>query len=93
MYHNTSLEIEMNSAQAYELSQLLEPNEPEPEPIGCVQLMVKDQYGRQTFHPHNQTAQLFASLAGTKTLTAQSLNLILKLGYVVEYIHPEVHIA
>jgi hypothetical protein len=55
--------------------------------------MVKDQYGRQTFHPYNQTAQLFASLAGTKTLTAQSLNLILKLGYVVEYIHPEVHIA
>lgn len=55
-----------------------------------VQLMVKDQYGRQVYHPHNATAQLLANLAGTKTLTTESIKLILRLGYEVQYVHPTV---
>lgn len=55
-----------------------------------VQLKVKDQYGRQALHPYNDTAHLFAKIAGTKTLTLDTIRLIMELGYTVEYIHNEV---
>ena len=52
-----------------------------------VKLEVRDQYGRQTYHPANQTAQRFASLAGTKTLTPHSIKTIMQLGYTITYVH------
>lgn len=55
-----------------------------------VELLVREQYGQQTFHPHNDTAHLLAAIAGTKTITKQTIGYILKLGYEVVYKHPEV---
>ena len=57
-----------------------------------VTLMVKDQYGSQVLHPHNETAKLFASIAGTKTLTLPVVKHIMALGYSIEYVHGEVKI-
>jgi hypothetical protein len=57
-----------------------------------VQLRVKDQYGTQALHPANETAQIFASIAGTKTLTLNTVRHILKLGMNVEYIHDQVKV-
>lgn len=65
----------------------------EPITTPVVQLLVKDQYGAQALHPHNATAHLFADIAKTKTITIQTVKLIMQLGYVVEYIHGEVHAA
>lgn len=59
---------------------------------GKVQLLVKDQYGNQALHPHNDTAKLFASIAGTKTLTLPVIKHIMALGYSIEYVHGEVKI-
>ena len=55
-----------------------------------VQLLVKDQYGRQALHPHNANAVLFAKIAGTKTITMDNVKHIMALGYTVEYVHGEV---
>ena len=61
-------------------------------PRGTIEVLVKDQYGKQTYHPHNNDAHLLAQLAGTKTLTATALKVALKLGYEITYIIPEVQL-
>lgn len=48
-----------------------------------IQILIKDQYGVKVAHPVCDKAQLFAKLAGTKTLTAHSLALIEQLGYTI----------
>jgi hypothetical protein len=60
------------------------------EPTGKLQLLVKDQYGTQVLHPNNDTAKLFASIAGTKTLTLPVVKHIMALGYSIEYVHGEI---
>jgi hypothetical protein len=55
-----------------------------------VRLLVKDQYGNKVLHPYNTTAQTFASIAGTKTLTLPTIKHIMALGYSVEYVHGEI---
>jgi hypothetical protein len=55
-----------------------------------VQLRVANNYGSQTLYPANETAKLFAHIAGTKTLTVTTVKHIMALGYTVEYIHDEV---
>ena len=62
------------------------------EPTGTVQLMVKDQYGTKVLYPNNNTAKLFASIAGTKTLTLPVVKHIMALGYSIEYVHGDVKI-
>lgn len=57
-----------------------------------VTLLVKDQYGTKVLHPHNDTAKLFASIAGTKTLTLPVVKHIMALGYSIEYVHGEIKI-
>lgn len=57
-----------------------------------VQLKVKQNYGNQALYPANETAQIFADLLGTKTLTITAIKQILKLGYTVEYTHGEVQL-
>lgn len=56
----------------------------ELKPLLDITVLVKDQYGQQVFHPVCETAKLFASLAGTKTLTPHALNLISQMGYTVK---------
>jgi hypothetical protein len=58
--------------------------------VPTVLLLVKDQYGNKVLHPHNSTAQLFASIAGTKTLTLPTIKHIMALGYSIEYVHGEI---
>ena len=56
------------------------PSSPEP---SIVRILVKDQYGATVMYPHNANAQHFADIAGTKTITPQTLALIRKLGFTV----------
>lgn len=57
---------------------------------GTIEVLVKDQYGRQTYHPANRDAELLAQLAGTKTLTTAALKCAMALGYAIEYQREEV---
>jgi len=43
-----------------------------------------NQYGSTVFKPSCTTSQLFAKLAGTKTLTIDALKTIKELGYSIE---------
>lgn len=49
-----------------------------------IQIRVKDVYGRETYYPVNEEAQLIAKLAGTRTLTSEALTIAKQLGYTVE---------
>ena len=42
---------------------------------------IKSVYGNRTVYPANQTAELLAQLAGTKTLTETTITLAKQLGY------------
>ena len=46
-----------------------------------ITVRLEQQYGQQTVQPACETARLFAQLAGTKTLTKPSIELIKQLGY------------
>lgn len=48
----------------------------------------RSQYGATVFVPLCTTAQQFASIAKTKTLTAQALHTIKAMGYQIEVKHP-----
>jgi len=50
-------------------------------PARVVTVEIRDQYGRQVTHPADDTARLFAKLAGTTTLTPAALAVIRELGY------------
>ena len=45
---------------------------------------IKTIYGNETIYPANDTAQVFADLIGTKTLSRLKLGLIQGLGYSVQ---------
>jgi hypothetical protein len=45
-------------------------------------------YGIRTIYPHCEAAQIFARIAGTKTLTAHALRDIAALGYTIEVFSP-----
>lgn len=49
-----------------------------------VLVTIKQVYGNETIYPANDTAQVFADLIGTKTLSRMKLALIQGLGYSVE---------
>jgi hypothetical protein len=49
-----------------------------------LQIRIKDVYGRETYYPVNETAQLFAQLAKQRTLTRETLDIAKRLGYTVE---------
>lgn len=54
-----------------------------------VEVLVKDQYGRLAYHPTNKEAQTFADIAGTKTLTFDTLKRIAALGFSVRYVRDQ----
>jgi hypothetical protein len=53
-----------------------------------IEVNLKSVYGEVKAYPINEAAKLFAELAGTKTLTMQSLKLIKALGYEVKAVDP-----
>ena len=59
-----------------------------------IQVEVKDVYGTLKYYPLCEKAQLFADIAGTKTLSEVNLRRILELGYEIatyeqRYVLPE----
>ena len=46
----------------------------------------KDQFGRVTARPYCETAERFARIAGTKTLTIETLRQVAGLGYEIRAI-------
>jgi hypothetical protein len=50
---------------------------------------VKQSYGRPVIYPTCNNAETFARLAGTKTLTASTLELIEQLGYTIDTVIPK----
>lgn len=51
-------------------------------------IQVRNVYGTPTIYPINETAQLFARIAGTKTLTHPTLEVAEQLGYTIT-VQPE----
>lgn len=49
-----------------------------------VLIEVKSVYGKENIYPANDKAKLFASIAGTKTLSRSDLKAIAALGFSVE---------
>lgn len=58
-----------------------------------IHVLIKYQYGRRVFYPKCVNADLFAAIAGTQTLTENTLKLIRTLGYVIEFMHEEVELS
>lgn len=52
-----------------------------------VEVEVVDVYGKPTFYPRNQNAEALAQIAGTKTLTTQTLKLAMEMGITVDARH------
>jgi hypothetical protein len=48
-----------------------------------ITIKIKNVYGSTTYYPVCPRAQLFASIAGTKTLTQAAINDIRSLGYAI----------
>jgi hypothetical protein len=55
------------------------------EPL-TIQVSIRAQYGAQTVVPECAKAKLFAQIAGTKTLTPQTIRDIKALGYTVQVV-------
>lgn len=51
-----------------------------------VQVQVKSVYGSQMIYPANETAELFAAIAGTKTLSNVALAYAERLGFQVKQV-------
>lgn len=63
---------------------------PTPNNAMLVTIYRKQVYGRTLFYPINETAKLFAQIAGTETLQRETRRLITELGYEVrEELNPE----
>lgn len=45
-----------------------------------VEIQIREVYGASKFYPANDTAKIFAEIAGTKTLTKNTLDKIKRLG-------------
>lgn len=49
-----------------------------------ITVQAKDNYGHTKYYPECEDAKVFAAIAGTTTLTEQTLRRIMKLGYKVK---------
>ena len=54
-----------------------------------ITIEIKTQYGQTVAHPICCKAKLFAKIAGTKTLTMETLKNVRALGYEIEQLAPE----
>ena len=55
-----------------------------------ITILRKDQYGRWVYHPVCDKAKVFANIAGTKTVTLETVRRIKELGYKINIQHEEV---
>lgn len=55
-------------------------------------VVMRDVYGVTKFYPECEKARVFASIAGTRTLTESTLRNIIKLGYRVTVQTPSVNL-
>ncbi len=51
---------------------------------------IKNVYGKQTIYPICDNALVFASIAGTKTLTIDTISKIKALGYTIDIKTPDI---
>lgn len=51
-----------------------------------IEVEVRSVYGKTLIYPKNEAAQIFAHIAGKKTLDRSDLNLIRALGFEVEQV-------
>jgi len=58
-----------------------------------ITVIIKNVYGNEVVYPVCEQAKLFARLAGTKTLTLESLSLITALGYEISTQQTEIKLA
>lgn len=58
-----------------------------------ITVQIRTVYGNETIYPACPKAVLFARIAGTKTLTTETLRLIRSLGYEIEVEAPRVSFA
>lgn len=49
-----------------------------------LEVRIKNVYGNELIYPVNDTAKTFAQLTGAKTLTRQTIDLVVKLGYQIK---------
>lgn len=49
-----------------------------------VLIEIRSNYGKEAIYPANKEAELFADIAGTKTITRDALKSIKELGYLIE---------
>ena len=49
-----------------------------------IKVKIKENYGNKVVYPACDKSQLFSQIAGTKTLTAETINYILRLGYAIK---------
>ena len=54
-----------------------------------ITIEIKNQYGQTVAHPICCKAKLFAKIAGTKTLTLETLKAVKALGYEIDQVIPE----
>ena len=52
--------------------------------MNTITVQIKSVYGQDKIYPICDTAKLFASIAGTKTITKDALIMIHQLGYKIE---------
>ena len=53
-----------------------------------ITIIEREQYGKVVYHPLCDKSKLFASIAGTTTLTRETLKNVTLLGYVIEVRKP-----
>jgi hypothetical protein len=53
-----------------------------------VTVRVREVYGHAKYYPECDAAKVFASIAGTTTLTEQTLKRIKRLGFDVKFLNP-----
>ena len=54
-----------------------------------IRVQVKSNYGNPLVYPICETAKMFAQLTRNKTLRMSDVEIIKKLGFTVEQVHPE----
>ncbi len=57
-----------------------------------IQVLVREVYGQIKFYPKCDKAKVFASIAGTTTLTEKTLREIVRLGYTVTVDTPQIQL-